>query len=301
MIVALTAANLNCSGQNSISALDSFKHFAARQESMFLRVKSCEMNGTIKITISDEYLKRSPGPKVTNLTFNIWAQGDQLKEVVKYLDGSGAPVRTVVYYLSPTQVAEVDDLNGVVGKIFPLGVHSNDGLFNFCPFFLEYSFLNPSITRSGIPALLLSDLASKARWDVIINDIRDVKMEDSGLLRFNLIEESQARASVDLIKSLDQESIFQISAITFLTKDGYPDRKIEVMNMSHNSILGDIGKTFKVGVYRLSPDKPSITWEYNIQNIKLNSPINDEIFEFDPSSVDEIFDGKNKKFIDVPK
>src|ERR1700679_1759371 len=123
IVLALMIATLNCLSQNSISAdsfaLDSFKQFVMKQQSALLQLKSFEMNGTVKITINDEYLKDHPAPKISNVMFSIWAQGTQLKEILKYLNDSGTTYRTETYYLTPTQVIEVDDLNGRVAKIFP--------------------------------------------------------------------------------------------------------------------------------------------------------------------------------------
>lgn len=297
-LVFCFGCTLLCVAETLPHPLNQFKRFAEQRQSELSRLTSFEMTGSITITISDDYLQYSNDRKVSRKSFQIWAKGNQIKEIVKSLDDSGSVVSTTVFYLNPEQVVEVNDSNGSVAKIFSLGKGDNVGLFNFCPSFFEYSFLGLFIKRSGIPALLPSDLVSNEKWTNVVKSLATVELGVDGGMSAR-ISTPEGFSTINLVKSA-LKSEYQIESISFFTKDKILDRKVKVAGFVQDQVVGDIGKSFKVEVFRMGSQNPSITWDYEIYDVKVNSTIDDEIFVFEPTSVEQIFEGDTKTFIDVP-
>lgn len=290
----------SCLAEVSEENLSQLEGFATKAKSALKTLESFEMSGILRITISDEYLQYNPGPKVSQKKFRILAKGDKIKETVESLDSSGNTISTTVYFLDSKRIVEVSDSNGVAAKIFTLGTKDNLGLFNFCPAFLEYSFLGLSIARSGIPALSISDLASDQKWAALLKNALTVETKKDGAMTA-VFSGPKGSSSITLLRSSDSESGYRIGSVSFFDKNNAIDRKIEVIDVFSDALLGDFGKSFKVGVYRLNSEAPSITWEFLIDNIRINPPIGDESFDFDPTSVEQIFDGDSDTFIEVPR
>lgn len=264
------------------------------------KVEDVEMEGVLTITVADEYLRDNPGEKVSRARFRIWAKGDKLKEDVVFVDADDIPIRKHSYFLSPEQIVEVSDFNGVVAKIFPLGSAENVGLFNFCPLFLEYAFLHGSISPSGIPALLLPQVKGEKLWTHTIDALEDVQELGGGGYQFT-IKGTAGHARIIASENKVSPAGLRVRAVEFWNDEAVLDRKIEVSEALDEKPQPPFGNAIKVGVYRNGPESPSVTWEFKIVKAQVNSGIADEIFEFDPASVEQIFDGANKVFIDVPR
>jgi hypothetical protein len=144
-----------------------------------------------------------------------------------------------------------------------------------------------------------SDLSSKAKWVTVATSVQAVSMGD-GLLHVGLAG-SEGSSSIDFARPAELKGDYQISAVSFFTKAGALTRKIEVLDFFHDGNLGRIGKAFRVSVYdpRTTPTL-LVTWNLEIQEMKLNGPIEDALFTFDPASVDMIYDGDTKVTIRVP-
>lgn len=283
-------------------ATEQFQAFAAKEKTRLSQVKSYAMKGEIKVTVERLFQAANGGPREMKRTFSVWGKGGEIKEIVESLDEAGKPSGTATSYLDAKRVTLIHAGGSNprrMAKIFTLGPLA--GLFNECPAFMEYSFLWVSIPPGGIPALLPSELASDEKWTAVGKSLQSAVMGEDGLLHAT-VAGTKGSASIDLVKTPDSDGGYQIKAASFFTNDGYLDRKIEVLDYFRDEKVGLIGKTFRVGVYQSSPSPILLaTWELEIKELKVNVPVDDELFTFDPSSVDMIYDGDTKRAIPVPK
>lgn len=289
-----------CLAQGETSSVKFFKNYASDKQSIFSALKSFQASGTIEITLPDEDYKAVGGDKVSHFRFKILASGDQLKETVQTLTPTGGVSRTETYYLDSKRITNVDDLGGrLIAKMFTLGKEVNDGLFNFCPSFFEYAFLNGSIQYPGIPALLISDLSSKQKWDTSLKLIKDVSNAE---VKGNKLSIKDRVGSVVLgFATPTAGQSAQVSSIEFFDDKDVLLRKIELLSSISDQTFGTVGVGYKVSIYNVTSDNTPVTWVYKIDDIKFNVPIDNDSLEFDPASVDTIFEGDNKQYITVPR
>lgn len=286
------------SADPSNGAAEAFKAFVVGRQAVLPKLTSFEMKANLKITSG---LKEN-APEITNFNIYVVAKGDKFKEVDETLDGKGNIENTQTYYLSPKKVV---DLNKGAGqshaKIFTLGKEPQFGCFN-SPAFLEYGFLNRSIGLYGIPALLPSAIASKDKWNEMVQNTREITFVKGGTLRARLMGNTGS-STVDLIKLTGSNAGYRVGSISFFEDGGKNlDRTIEVLDYFHDQSIGEVGKAFRMSLFHGSdPKSPSHVWEFSVTEIKINCPVEADAVEFDPASADSIYDDDNKTFIDVPK
>jgi len=275
-----------------------FTEFAERQQLMLSKLKTFEMKGSIKITLSDEYLKRNEGDvKVRNLSFHVTGKGDSLKQIVQRQGEHGNPTST--YYVRGDKFVCVQSIGGSsMAAVYTLGKKDNIGLLNECPSFLEYSFLGLSITNAGIRASSLAELTSKERWAQATKNLRSLSLAPDGSISI-VFPGSTGKCSVTLVGN-DETAGYKIGTVNFFNEAGALDRRVQVLEMFNVEQIGIVGKKYKVSIFRTGSEASAV-WEYQIDDVKINAPIDDESFDFDPVSVEAIYDGDHNVTIKVPK
>jgi hypothetical protein len=111
---------------------------------------------------------------------------------------------------------------------------------------------------------------------------------------------------VNLIKLSGSNIGYQGKDITFyanIQNKQILSRKIEVLDFFHDKNIGDVGKAFRMTLYGLNSGEPRPIGIFNIAitDIKINCPLDDDSVDFDPASVQTIYDGDHNKWIGVPK
>ena len=297
-VVLMTGELAPCRAQDPLDPTSAFKDFVAARQAALSNLKSFEMKGSLKVTVSDDELAANGGSKITERTFHVWAKGDGIQEFVERLDDAGKVESTTTYYLTSKQVIEVEEQKGErAAKIFTLGKAPNTGLFNECPAFLEYSFLGLSINDYGFPALPPSALVSSQKWQGVFHGLEGVSSGKDGSVRASLSTKAGS-STLDLTPVPDAKGGYQIRELSFFSKDKFLDRKIEVLDFFHDKEFGAIGTKFRVGVYRSAPGKPPIAlWEFSIDDVQLNCPVDDAQLRFEPDTVDYIFYGDTQQSV----
>ena len=225
-----------------------------------------------------------------------------MKETIERLDEAGKVIQTEVYYLDKEQVIWVNDYNGLTFKSFAL-TEKNNGLFNICPAFFQDSFLRLDITYSGIPALLVSDLGSKERWAKVVEHLQDAQIGSDGHV-YAAISGTEGHSSIELVKQPNSANDYQVASLSFfanLAKDVTEERRINVLDVSSENTLGNVGKTFKMNIYIAQTEVPQFTWEYTITDMKVNCPVDAESLQFDPLSVKTMDDAEKGCYVTAAK
>jgi len=293
--------------------LETFKAFMAQRQAALSKLDTFQMEGTLAVTLSDAYMKfensgealalrkkqRGEDPrKVTHWRYRIWGKGDRIKEVLERLDESGKVSKTDTYYLTAHTITWVQQSPGKPesASSHPLDLGPNYGLLNECPAFLELAFLHRSIVYSGIPALLPSHLSKPDKWETALQSLQPQGSQDGSLTRVKITgtttvvkgmkrsgttmvddsHESEGCSLVDLAN--DPNGQPQVKSITFMEKvndQEYISRKVDVVEYFHDPSIGDVGKKFQVGVaYGMDSEKgPGVTWDFDIQSIRINVPV----------------------------
>lgn len=290
-----------CKGEESQSfALMEFAKFIKGRESVLSRLRAFEMKGRIAVEVSEEFLKINGGSKRMQRNFTVEGNGLQTKAVVDYMDIEGRIRNSMAYHLDSERVVVVDGAGERRAKIFSLSKGEDYGLFNHSPAFLEYSFLHQSISRAGIPTLTLGKLAEKEIWLKALKNVQSAEIADDGILSVTIASETGS-CMVELRAKSDKDG-YQIGAVTFFTKDGLVDRKIEVLSFQEDENGGKLGNRFRVSVYfPIANSPPAAVWDFDLDGIKINNPIDADALDFDPLSVVGIFDGDNNVNLSVPK
>lgn len=295
LIVLFVCAFLSSAraGDTPQDATATFKQFATDRQAALSKLTSCEIHGTLSITVTPEWLKTHPRSiALRYYKFTIIARDGKLKETISLLNNTGQPGETKTYYLNAKQVIEIQsptpDSKPIQYKTFPLSKRGSDtpnGLFNECPAFLEYAFLGISIDFAGIPALLPSDIASKDKWTAALQALKECSLDKNNTLHARL-SDTNGSCTVDLSKLPGAD--YTVTAITFLTTDKHLDRKIEASDLIHDKTVGDMPTTFSIGVYRSGDDAPPpIIWKFKIEDIKFNIPIDDASLTPPPAPPDD--------------
>lgn len=298
VLLIATASHIQC-GQEEISGKNAFESFSEARMTALSQLKSFKIEGTITITTSDVYLKANPGPKISRRTFKAWGSGTKLAVFSEFSDSSGMVV-PVEFYMDNARLVEVQRLAQGLAKIFTLGKQSNVGIFNECPAFLEYSYLNGAIDDSGISALRPTDIALPAKWNDVATKVGAASLDNHGRLRISLA--TGERSCKIILKAADEPGEpWEIVTIDFFDDKHNLDRRLEVLESAESAKFGRIGKSYRVSVFRGDAAEAASVWEYHLTDIKLNIPVDDETLSFDPASVGLIYDGDSKVFINVPK
>jgi hypothetical protein len=271
------------------------------------------MEGTLKVTTSDAYLKMENSGeslelrkkqggeeprKVNRWRYRIWGKGDRIKEISERIDDSGKVFWTDTYYLTAHTITWVQQPAGKHSSAssHPLDLGPNYGLINFCPAFMDSAFLHRSIT-AGIPALLPSHLSTPSKWESALQSLRPQASEEGALTRVRItgtttvIDGWKTDVTTQISSTISSEGWCvvdleaaakpQVKAITFMEKENGQtsiSRKVNVLEYFHDPTLGDIGKKFQVGVAFGLPsqkDEPGVTWDFDIESIRTNVPVAD--------------------------
>ena len=277
--------------------VDAFKSFVAARQSALSKLTSFRMKGTIKITEAVP----NHSPRIYLFNFDVAGKGDKLRETEEVLNRSGRITLTRVYYLNRTKLVEVDEVPGQSeATLFTLGTARQYGLFN-CPAFLEFSSLTNCDMDYGVPAVVPSTMASKEQWNQVLTKGDGITPSNTGDLRVKL-KAYQGSSLVDLVRLSGSNGGYRVGAVSVVDNKGIIDRKIEVVDVSHDDILGEIGKSFRMNIFHgPNPAVPSHVWDFVINDIKINCPLDDDWMTFDPASVKRIEDRDHHVSIDVPK
>jgi beta-lactamase regulating signal transducer with metallopeptidase domain len=295
MSVRLTAAGV------APDPWTAFRDFIWKRESALSNLRTFNMEGTLIITCSDEYLKeQSTGEaarlmklqhgdlpeKVSLRNFRIWGRGDKVKEMDQVFGDNGRVKYTDTYYLEPNQLVWAQGADESQVNAFPLGrANPQNGLYN-CPAFFNYAFLREISHGSGgnpygAPALLPSDLATSGIWASLLQKVQAATFEQDGAIHVTMVTGTEGFCSLDLTPDSGSNDGYKIGAITFSNPDKSLDRKIEVLDSIHDSTLGAVGKTYRMELFNVSNEAgPGVTWDFAIKDMQLNGPVAEETVAF---------------------
>ena len=266
------------------------------------KITAYEAYGTVKVTHSEAAMvgvqAQPNSQKVKLFKFHVWSKGLSTKEQFDQLNSDGGIITSETYYESEKQVATVAASR--YARISSKKPGSKLGIRNVNPIFMEYSFLDRRTTIDGIPSF-------------------SSPMIDTGETLTGLLSKPPpAKDSGDKVTLNRDGRDFLVTFANPITEGKLTPQKIEMSDPSNNSfitvdvlskvaypILGEGAKEIRMTTNaKMEVDQPPVllaVWEFGISKLIVNAPIRDEEVEFDPATVDSIWDNDKKVNITVSK
>jgi len=277
--------------------LQQFQHL---KESL-ANLSSYRVEGTGTVTETEAFLKLitpEKSQKFKNFKFTAWAQDKAMKVKFTLVDTEGNTVETQTYYIDPKnnqQVYQVEKLEHIatISPIAPSGIPYVN------PAFTQYSFLS-DISDFGVPSLSPASLREPTSWNPILQSSQKFGVEGN---EYSL-KLPHKRSTAEIFFQFS-ENFIQPRAINIYNEKSELITEKAFSNYVPIENFGFIPKTIQNKYYQaLNPGSTPAhvtTWNFSITRFEVNTPIASEEFQFDPSSVERIWDATEQIWIDVPK
>jgi hypothetical protein len=255
----------------------------------------------VKITASDAAMGMVPGvenEKVRFYKFHVWAKGLSTKEEFDKLNGEGRVVEEEICYENEKQVVTVTAVSGYHAKISAKKPNSGLGIRDINPVFMEYWFLDQRADIVGVPSFSPRMIETSAALQDILSKAKVIKGADNGVE----LDKNGRRFSVTF-GGENKERGYYPHKIEFSDPIRNTLSTIEVVSKTTFPVIGESAKEIRMTTSLQAPDQSPLvlaTWEFVITKLLINPEINDEQVEFDPASVNSIWDNDHKIWIEVP-
>lgn len=239
--------------------------------------------------------------------YSLWATTDKLKMAITKVSKGGLMPLRQTYYQSDDALVWVQQNSDVaeeVATISKKGSINGVSLATMHAPFAEFSFLETPIESVGkmaaVSLLTLPKILDPSSWENAKQHLKSVEFLPDGTLKaiFGYSTHS-AEARFSLV---DGQSFYPVM-VSHVNLQGNLIRRIEVSNFVSNP-----GDTTRPTVTKIETflatskgSMPLATWTIKSSGLKENSVSPGFDVEFDPASVQTIFDVENNVWIDVPK
>jgi hypothetical protein len=274
----------------------------------FSTLRSYRYEALLKVTSSDEFLEvYSPKDKAIQASskfgeYNILgaASGEKLFVRREKIDAKKNVLETTEFYVSPENtISKIVDSESHA-SIVPTEQGETKHFYNYLDgLFINYGFLSPNLSNFGVPALYPQDIGSDLLWKNFLDNVT-VSLSAGGIVTLVC-----NRGDYELRVTLEKETYFP-KEFSLLTKAGALICRISVDSFGAGTAFPGIAKKITLKTYSplLQNGGKSLqiaTWEYEITKIEALTTLSDENADFDPTSVDKIWDQEQKRMINVPR
>lgn len=272
-----------------------------RHHLALLSVNSYSAEGTIVVTNSDEVAKAleitDNTPKIVN--FHVLHKGNATKLHYDEVGLDGKVLRSETLFETEDRVVTQQSGALITATTSTKDKHPDVGIRDINPVLAEFAYLNKRTGIDGLPSF-----SPKALMDGGGISLRDLRKSTGGGLE-TVLGREQRRFVVTFQRRSDAKGSVWPTVLEVQDGVGKPLRTIKVLQSVANPKMGSIAKLVEMTTYgALRPGGKPVAlakWEFDIKKVAFDLPIDDGDLEFNPASVDKIWDGDAKVWITIPK
>jgi hypothetical protein len=270
-----------------------------------LKVATFDLKGRVTFEPSEELVGTDSSKTVLTSDLYVASKNDDI--LIEFTYPETSPLKNLRFLNSPEHGIMVQEMaDGARGATITPSNEDFHPAAGYSPMFAAYAFLSNSLTGGGAPAWTSSQFAElwPKLWITLVKQFDPGSLQKKGENQYQASFSKPWGGKAVVVFELAEGHLLPVST-RILNQDESLNFDVKIMDYSVNSNLGllvpkkcrvqlsrafDNGKMFIPGVV--------VT---EIANVNINSPLSDQVFEFDPASVDTIVDGKTGTIIDVPK
>ncbi|NJK92294.1 MAG: hypothetical protein HC904_10930 [Blastochloris sp.] len=214
----------------------------------------------------------------------------------------------IVHYLNETSYSRFASKGGFAVVTSDVTGLDASNMNDFTGPFLVFSFLVQPVSLSGFRPVTPDVLSDDLAWNMVLNTTTATYSYDKNKQILLTYKTGANRWEIQFYKDLIN-GLLMPEVIKFYTEvDGIEmiSRRLVVNKYRVDSNLNVYPEkmTLECHVARQRGNKKSgflaATFDYTVETNNVNSPISDEVFEFDPSTASRIWDADQKVFITIP-